>query len=260
MKPHPKAMAAAIVIASSLLIARPAGGAIVLMDFGNVNTYRGVSVPNPDGNGNTWNSVQTGLFYQDMRDKTNAPTTIDFEFTTPVGTDSYNGPAGDTSVGTPASNVPNTDIDSVALGILGVREAAFDYVTNASDTQPLRFVLQELNPALSYKLTFFGSHKYNTDNITRYSVYTDGSYTTLVTSVDLLAGVDGAHNRDKVATLNNLAPQLGSFLFLQVDGAGAGSGYLNSMSIESVPEPGVTMALAGGGSLLCAVGRRRRIG
>src|SRR5688572_7116335 len=206
MKPVSKWLAA-LLITASLFPSTSAMAAIVLFDFGNNNSFRGATVSNPDPNGNHWNSLQTGVFYQNLVDTSNTPTTIDFGFSTPVGTDSYNGPAGDTSGGTPASHVPNTDIDAVALGILGVKEAAFDFVTNSSDADPLRFEIQQLDPTLTYKLTFFGSHKYNTDNTTRYSVFTDNTYTTLVGFVDLMVGAEGAHNRDQVAVLNNIAPQ-----------------------------------------------------
>ena len=252
-----KWFAAPVAIASSMLFANSALGAIVLLDFGNNNTFRGASVPNPDPNGNYWNSLQTGVFYQNLVDTKNTPTAINFGFSSGVGTDSYNGPAGDTSAGTPASHVADTDIDAAALGILGVKEAAFDFVTNPSDGVPLRLEIQQLDPTQFYKLTFFGSHKYNAQNTTRYSIFSDASYATLVASVDLVVGVDAAHNRDQVAVLNHIFPQAGNILFVQVDGAGSGTGYLNSLALESIPEPSAAIALMGGGSLLLGLRRRR---
>ena len=245
-------------MASSLLVASSAMATTVLIDFGNNSSFRGASVPNPDSNGNFWNSLRTGVFYQNLVDTTNTATTINFGFSTGVGTDSYNGPAGDTSTGTPASHVPDTDINTAALGILGVKEAAFDYVTNPTDADPLRFEIQQLDPTQTYNLTFFGSHKFNTDNTTRYSIFTDNTYTTLVGSVDLLVGVEDQHNRDQVAVLNNIAPQAGNILYVQVDGTTIGSGYLNSLAIQTVPEPGAAMTLVGGISLLLGLRRQRR--
>ena len=103
-----------------------ASGQTVLLDFGNNDSYRGATVPNPDSNNNYWNSLRTGVFYQNVVDIQNNPTTIDFGFSTGVATDSYNGPAGPTSpiVGIPASNDPHffvdfTDVDTAALGIMG---------------------------------------------------------------------------------------------------------------------------------------------
>jgi hypothetical protein len=252
-----KWIAAPFLIASSLLISSSAMGAIVLFDFGNNNSFRGASVANPDPNGNYWNSVQTGVFYQNLVDSKNAPTTIDFGFSTAVGTDSYNGPAGDTSAGTPASHVPDTDIDIVTLGILVVKEAAFDFVTNATDADPLRFEIQQWDPTQKYNLTFFGSHKFNSDDTTRYSIYTDNSYTNLVASVDLVVGIGSGHNRDQVAVLKNIAPQAGNILYMQVDGANSGSGFLNILALENVPEPNAVVALVGGASLLLGLRRLR---
>src|SRR4029079_19393718 len=70
---------------------------IVLIDFGNDTSFRGVTVANPDQRGNFWTSMQPGLFYSKLVDSSIVPTTIDFGFSTPVGTDSFNGPAGVTS-------------------------------------------------------------------------------------------------------------------------------------------------------------------
>jgi hypothetical protein len=116
-----------------------------------------------------------------------------------------------------------------------------------------------LDPAQTYKLTFFGSHKFNTNNTTTYSVYTDNTYTTLVSSIDLLVGVNNLHNRDRVAVLNNIAPQTGNILYVQFLGAGgSGDGYLNSLAIETVPEPSTAVTLVGGVSLLLGLRRQRR--
>jgi hypothetical protein len=57
--------------------------------------------------------------------------------------------------------------------------------------------------------------------------------------------------------LNHIFPQAGNILFVQVDGAGSGTGYLNSLALESIPEPSAAFALMGGGSLLLGLRRRR---
>src|SRR6185312_164729 len=90
-------------------IAVAANAQTVLIDFGNDASFRGATVPNPDPNNNYWTSMRTGVFYQNLVDIHNNPTTIDFGFSTGVATDSYNGPAGPTEpiVGVPASNDPH---------------------------------------------------------------------------------------------------------------------------------------------------------
>ncbi len=217
----------------------------VLFDFGDDTSYRGLSITNPDFNGNYWNSLHTGVFYENLIDSSNNPTTIDFGFSTGVGTDSYNGPAGATSAGTLETDVTFSDVDGEALGTLGggcadqgltgTCEGVFDYVNSDPGVGPVRFEIQNLDPTKTYDLTFFGSHKYSTDNATVYSVYTDNTYTTLVDSVTLnhQDTTDAAlHNRDMVATLTGLAPQESDILYVQFVGDQGHEGYLNVLELE----------------------------
>src|SRR6188768_2654186 len=98
-------------LAAGLAVA--ASAQTVLIDFGNDDSFRGATIHSPDSNGNYWTSMRTGVFYQNLIDIHNVPTTIDFGFSTGVATDSYNGPAGPTSpiVGVPASNDPHFFLD-----------------------------------------------------------------------------------------------------------------------------------------------------
>jgi hypothetical protein len=245
---------ASIVMVAALAI--PVGAQTVLLDFGNSTSFRGASVPNPDMNGNFWNSLQPGLFYSNLVDTTNTATTIDFGFSTGVGTDSFNGPAGVTTFPNPtAAEIAATDIDASALGILGIKEAAIDFA--ASDPNlPVRFEIQQLDPAKTYNLTFFGSHKFNVDNTTIYNVYTDNTYTTLVDSASLLVGVNGDHNRDTVASMSGLSPQASNILYVQFAGSTGNSGYLNALQISAVPEPSSLLLMASAAGL-AFLNRRR---
>jgi hypothetical protein len=213
----------------------------VLIDFGNDASFRGLSVDNPDANGNYWNSLRTGVFYQNLIDVDNSATNIDFGFSTPVATDSFNGPAGPTDELTLETDVQFTDIDAMALGNLGgALEAAFDYVAGPDipGNNQVRFEIQQLDPAKKYNLTFFGSHKFSTDSTTVYSVYSDNSYSTLVgtASLDVQNPIEpfDVHNRDRVATISNLSPQASNILYVQFIGSNGGLGYLNDMQIEAV--------------------------
>jgi hypothetical protein len=219
----------------------------VLFDFGNNQSFRGASVVNPDQNGNNWNSLRTGVFYQNLIDTTGTATTVDFGFSTPVGTDSYNGPAG------PTANTPLTqaeidaaDIDQTALGILGVKAAAVDFVAEYN----CRFEIQQLDPAKTYNLTFFGSHKFSNNSTTVYSIYTDNTYTTEVASGSLLIQDPVSpwlHNRDTVVTLSNIAPQTSNILYVQFTGSEGAFGYLNSLALsEAVTGPSVWNVNASG--------------
>lgn len=231
----------------------------VLIDFGSNTSFRGASVVNPDTNGNYWNSMQPGLFYTNLVDTTNTGTGINFGFSTPVGTDSFNGPAGVTA-NTPltAPEIAATDIDPIALGNLGVNAAAVDFAAEVNT----RFEIQNLDPAKEYNLAFFGSHKFSTDDATIYSVYTDNTYSSQVATASLNVQTPGSpwlHNRDTVATLSNLSPQTGNILYVQFTGANGHLGYLNCMQLSTteVPEPIQASLIATGTSFL-VLGRRRR--
>jgi hypothetical protein len=227
-------------------IAVAANAQTVLIDFGNDASFRGATIPNPDANGNYWTSMRTGVFYQNLVDIQNVPTTIDFGFSTGVATDSYNGPAGPTEPipGIPASSdphffIPFTDVDQTALGKLGGDLAGpFDYVAGPGvpGHNQVRFEIQELDPAKKYNLTFFASHKYSTDTTTVFSVYSDNTYTTQVGTANLnvQSGADPSlHNRDTVATISNLSPQASNILYVQFIGSLGGPGYLNDMQITA---------------------------
>lgn len=220
----------------------------ILIDLGNDQSFRGISVSNPDSNGHTWNSVWSGAYYQDVKDISGATTAIDFGFSSATGTDSYNGPAGPTDTPPLIANLFNTDIDAAALGNLGGSLAgAFDYYVSS------RFEIQGLDPTKKYNLTFFGSHKFSTDSNTIYSVYSDNTYSSLVASTSLQIqdpNMPWLHNRDTVATISNLSPQTDNILYVSFIGETGAEGYLNALQIEVVPEPAsIFMLLVGGGLL-----------
>ena len=250
---------AAVVLAAGL--AASAAAQTVLIDFGSDNSFRGVNVPNTDPNGNRWNSLTPGPFFTDLIDIAGNPTTIDLGFSTGVGTDSFNGPAGATSFPDPTpAEIAATDIDTAALGLLGVKEAAIDFAASPDTADNrTRFEIQQLDPTKKYNLTFFGSHKFSTDDTTVYSVYSDNTYSTLVASRILDVQTPGSphlHNRDRVARMDGLTPQTGNIFYVQFVGINGSLGYLNDMQITTVPEPSSVLLLAGGA--LALVGVRRR--
>lgn len=213
----------------------------VLIDFGSDTSFRGLSVNNPDTNGNYWNSLQPGIFVENLVAIGNDATTIDFGWDSPVATDSYNGPAGVTDEATLEGDVQVTDIDPVALGNLGgALEAAFDYAAgyNGIEHFPVRFQIQGLNPAATYNLTFFGSHKFSDDSTTVYTVYSDDTYNTPVGTTSLLVQEPFfTHNRDRIATISSVSPQADDILYVEFVGETGFGGYLNAMQIEANPLP-----------------------
>jgi hypothetical protein len=236
-------------------LAAAAGAQTILLDLGNDQSFRGASVTNPDVTGNYWNSVWAGAFYPNILDIDGNATAVDFGFSLDGGNDSFNGPAGvtdpngdgDDSDGPgPAGSVYN----AAALGNLGVDAAVYDYYVSS------RFEIQQLDPTKRYNITFFGSHKFNGNDITRYTIYTDGSFSTPVASADLFIGTGNDHNQDTVVTINGLAPQTANILYVGFSGAGGGPGYLNALQITAVPEPSTLFLLAGGAAVVFGFWRR----
>lgn len=227
------------VLAAGLAVG--ASAQTVLVDFGSDTSYRGLTATKPDSKGNYWNSLQPGVPGVNMIDLHNAATTLDLYFDTPVATDSYNGPAGPTEPVPPAfphywDFLPFTDIDADALGNMGGSlEAAFDYAASPGGADNrTRFQIQELDPTKKYDLSFFGSHSYSTDTETKYTVYTDNTYTTSVATANLKvqdATDPSLHNRDTIVTLSNLSPQASNIFYVEFVGANGNLGYLNELRI-----------------------------
>jgi hypothetical protein len=252
-----------MVMAIGVGLAVSAQAQTLLVDFGRgdpAGSFRGVTVPNPDANGHTWNSLIPGPFYGGLVDWSGAATTIGLGFTTGVGTDSFNGPAGVTSNPPTAAEIAATDIDTVALGNLGVKEAAMDFAASPGGlNNNTRFDITGLDASKQYTLTIFGSHKFSDDDSTVYSAYGDAAYTTLLGSTSLLIqtpAMPWLHNRDTVATLSNLSPSAGGVLYMNFVGANGNQGYLNSFQLTAVPEPSSLLLLVS--SLGLVFGARRR--
>lgn len=210
----------------------------LLVDFGTDASYRGISVPTPDVNGNYWNEFAPGGFLSGMVNTTNGTIPVTLGFTTPIATDSYNGPAGETVDPLTPGQLTNVVLDTAALGPLGITNAAVDFFAATTGTVG-RFELSGLNPAKRYTLTFFGSRKYPLGEIagvpeSRTTVYeaTDASQAVLV-STTLVVGAFGDHNADTVAVLGNLKPQPDNTIYIAFHGLTvSNSGYLNALQID----------------------------
>ena len=188
----------------------------ILIDFGSSNSYRGASVTSPDGNGNSWNSVWSGAFQADLLDSGGTATPIDLGFDFDGGADSYNGPDG--------------AVDANALGPLGgAANAVNDYYVSS------RFQLQGLDTGRTYRLTFFGSHKYSDNDATVYRVFSDAGYSALLASVSLNVqspGFPALHNSNRVAVIDSIQPPADGILRIAFQGSLGGAGYLNAMEVS----------------------------
>jgi len=202
----------------------------VLVDFGNDDLFRSVSVSSPDPDGQYWNSVSS--VHLNLTNTANAGTGIDLGFDTAFAADSYNGPAGEVTNDPPSTTeIASTSFDPIALGALGATNAVMDYFTGIEQ----KFRLTGLNAGRTYRLSFFGSHKFSTDTGTVYSVYADTNYTVLLASAALNVqepGMPWLHNSNRVAVLPKLAPQAESGVYVKFTGDQGNQGYLNAMKIE----------------------------
>ena len=215
--------------------------------MGRTGDFRSGSVSNPDVNGNYWNSVSSSAFFPNLLDIGGSSTSVAFGFAPggDGGHDSFNGPAGTTF------DPAQADVDTVALGNLGVGAAVYDYYVNS------RFEIQGLDPSKVYNLTLFGSHKFNDNDTTRYTIYTDNTYSTPVAFADLLVGSGPNHNRDTVATISGVAPQTGNILYVGFAGAGGGNGYLNAFRLTAIPEPSTLLLTVSSVALVFCYRRRQ---
>lgn len=235
----------------------------VLVDFGSDSSFRGISVASPDANGNTWNSLQPGLLYTGLLNTAGTATTLNLGFSTPVATDSYNGPAGATSFPKPNQSqldAASAAVNLAALGDLGVPQAIIDYaagpgfpsVTGVTGNV-VRFEIQGLDPTQHYDLRFYGAHEFATDSTTVYTVFSDNTYTTPVASGSLLVQDPNSPwmpNPSTTVDLDNLAPQTDNIFYVQFVGLESGSdGYLNALEISTsaaapLPEPAAISVLS----------------
>ena len=220
-------------LSTNVFIPPPPVNQTMLLDFGDNQSYRGTNTASPDNQGHYWNNLGTNFIGSPLvlTNAGGAATAITFMFdasnpaytnsSSGFGTDSYNGPAGDTTVNGPSNCVFNPG----ALGYLGITNAVYDYFVSA------HFLLQNMNPTHQYSLTFFGSHKYSFDPTTVYSVYSDSNYSTLIASTNLLVGTGAAHNQDTVAVLSPISPSTNGSLYVKFIAPSGNLGYLNCMQI-----------------------------
>ena len=258
---------AALVVGISLAGTHPAQAQTVLIDFGSDSTYRGVTAPSPDTNGNYWNSTAYG-FIGNLVTTTNAATTIDWAPDGLGGVDSYNGIAGATTDPVTVGEIAaaQTILDGGSLVTFNIAGAAMDYYQSNDGTNSVgRFQIQQVSAGQAYDLTFYGAKQYTGANTqTKYSVFDDNTYSNLLGSVTLTHGDGGANaNINNVATLAGLIgpSNLNNIFYIQWEGVAVTTeGYINAMSITAVPEPATLGLLAGAGVLALLFRKRQKDG
>ena len=243
-----------------LLAASPAQ--TVLIDFGNDSTYSGVTSP---GN---WNSMAFG-YAADLIDSDGNATTIDWAPVGFGGTDSYNSIVGATTRPHPTPGEISAAQSALggSLGPLAVGEAAIDFYQSDNGISGVgRFQLEQVTPGQLYNLTFYGTKQYAGagNEQTRYSVFDNSLYSNLLASGVLTTGtIDATGNPNSVLTLENVVgpSNVNNIFYIQWEGVNDSTqGFINSMSIEVVPEPSTYALLAMAGAAFVGYRLRRRKG
>lgn len=248
-------LATAIATASLL----NASGQTILIDFGNNATFRGVSSP---GN---WNSVGYG-YVANLIDSNGSATSLDWAPDGLGNTDSFNSLVGATSNPVTAGEISLADaaLNKTSLGALGVAQAAIDYLKSDNFTTNVgRFQIQQLTPGQLYNLTFYGTKQFvaSGNEQTKYSVFDDSSYSSLLGSGVLTTGTtNNAGNPSSTVTIPNLTgpSNANNIFYVQWEGVNNSSeGFINSLAIVAVPEPS-TWAMLGIGAVGVVLAGRRR--
>ena len=229
----------------------------VLLDIGRSDAdggyYGGRTPASPDSNGNYWNTLDLGKYAGSMKDKTNGGTSWGAGF---INTNSpwfgwYNGPAGDNN-----TNQAAWSINEAALGDLGNKDAAFDFVKGTN----IRMTIDELTPGKKYRLNFYCSSKYTEGDLaTTISVYSDNTFASPVkldegTVANRSATDSAAHNADTLLALDDLTPTKTS-LYVNIVGASGGDGVLNALSIQELDTPTVAPVITSTSNGSGAVGQ-----
>jgi hypothetical protein len=227
----------------------------VLLDIGRSNAdggwYGGTTPVSPDTNGNHWNTLDIGKYAGSMVDKAGTATSFGAGFiatNNPVF-DWYNGPAGD-------NNTNNTLwlLDEAALGDLGNKDAAFDFVKGTN----IQLALNGLTSGKKYRLNFYCSRRWEGDQTTTISVFSANTFDVSVklaedTVANRSASQGWVFNADTLLTLDNLTPSSSS-LYVNIVGGNGGEGVLNAMSIQELDTTPPVIALQGNPSIEVTIG------
>ena len=241
MKTIPSLLSTAI-----LLLAPSVRATTILIDFGN-NGTNGVQTTSPDANSNYWNnSYNNNYSVTDMVTTGNVGTTIDLSYTTSV---------------TPNSNALGVTAAPGAFNIGSAYEDAI-FTTGTTAGTGITLRLSQLDSSKTYIFTFFGSRNATDSRTTNYvATGATSASGSLQTSGANLGGSGVNHNIANTLVLggpNGLAPngsnQIDITLFATSTDASK-FGYLNTMQVTIVPEPGA--ALLGGLGVLALLRRKR---
>jgi lysophospholipase L1-like esterase len=230
-------------------------GERLLVDFGPSNTDDGGITASPDANGNYWSNWtgaiggvraiagehQRGLVNTAGND-TGIGITITAEFD---------------SNGKLNGGLFNPDPN--LLGDLAVESATVDFFFSTGDGKQGGgdddmaggFMLDGLDPNLSYDFKFFGSRTTTETRITEYTVTGANSQSVLLQTSGTNIGSNGSYdgNDDELAKVTGVRPDAFGQIFVDLTLIQGSFAYINAMEVTATPEPS-TLLLA----LTCVTG------
>lgn len=242
----------------------PRPGDRILFDFGPSNSEDGDHTASPDVNGNYWNNwhaidggnnILPGEHLANLVDTTGAGTGVRLTLTAQYES---NGKVNGGLL------LPN----SALLGDLAIGSATEDYFFSTADgvqgggddDDGGGFMLDGLDPNLSYNFKFFGSRYTTETRITEYAVVGANSQSVWLTTSGNNIGANGVYdgNDDEIAEVLGVRPDAFGQIFVDMTLIQGSYAYLNAMEVTAVPEPNSLLLMASCvAGLGFAVGRNR---
>ncbi len=232
----------AIVAPNKTFTANPntlAAGEKLFFDFGPSDVANGDATTAPDANGNRWNNwyltngginINAGEHLPNLVRSTGTNTGIRMTIS---GGFLCNGKATFGGLFAPQPGL---------LGELAVETATEDFfymsangINDASDDDaPGGFMLEGLDPALSYEFRFLGARSNAEVRITKYDVYGSNSGTTnLTTSGTGIGSTGGDNNDDEVAVISGIRPDAYGQVWVDLTLVQGTFAYINAMQITA---------------------------
>lgn len=220
-------------------------GESLLFDFGPSDSTNGDHTRAPDTNGNHWNNwhgtnggglINSGEHLANLVDRTGRRTGIRMTIT---GGFLCNG-----KLNGGLAN-PNPDL----LGHFAIPSVTQDYffctaddkVNGGDDDVPGGFMLEGLDPNLSYEFRFFGARSDAETRITEYDVRGANRRTVTLRTSGAGIGAGGANiNNNTVATVSGIRPDAFGQVFIDITLIQGSFAYLNAMEVvASTPATGI---------------------
>ncbi|MES2477061.1 MAG: GDSL-type esterase/lipase family protein [Verrucomicrobiota bacterium] len=232
---------AAVLAPNKTYVANPAAltaGEKLFFDFGPSDVTTGDPTTAVDANGNSWNNwyltnggitINSGEHLSNLVRSSGSSTGISMTMT---GGFLCNGKAPFGGLFAPQSGL---------LGELAVETATEDFFYSTandindatSDDVPGGFMLEGLNPALSYEFRFFGARSNAEVRSTKYEVFgANAGQATLTTSGTGIGSTGGDNNDDEVAVISGIRPDAFGQVFIDLTLVQGSFAYINAMQIS----------------------------